>query len=81
MTPIFDSSGIASWAEFCVRFAHSTPQVVSTVGSAARRENLDELLAASRDVQPLPADVVNEIFALHRRWSDEVDVHAEPWTM
>lgn len=81
VAPIFDRSGIASWAEFCMRFAHSTPQVVSTVGSTARRENLDELLAVSQDIQPLPAEVVDELYALQRRWSDEVDVHAEPWTM
>lgn len=81
VAPIFDRAGLASWAEFCMRFAHSTPQVVSTVGSAARRENLDELLRVSADVSPLPTGVVEEIYALQRRWSDEVDVHAEPWTM
>jgi aryl-alcohol dehydrogenase-like predicted oxidoreductase len=81
VAPIFDRSGIGSWAEFCIRFAHSTPQVVSTVGSASRPENLDELLRHSENVRPLPQGIVEEIFALHRRWSDEVDVHAEPWSM
>jgi predicted aldo/keto reductase-like oxidoreductase len=81
VAPIFERSGVASWAEFCLRFAHSTPQVVSTVGSASREENLRELLSFSRDIEPLPQDVVDELFALQRRWSDETDVHAERWSM
>ena len=81
VAPVFDRSGIASWAEFCLRFAHSTPSVVSTVGSSSRLENLEQFLTYSAGVQPLPEDLVEEIFALHRRWSDEVDVHAQPWTM
>ncbi|WP_108252394.1 aldo/keto reductase [Planctomonas deserti] len=81
VAPIFERSGIASWAEFCMRFAHSTPQVVSTVGSASRRRHLDELVEVSHRVEPLHADIVDELFALQRHWSDEVDVHAEPWTM
>ncbi|WP_104168563.1 aldo/keto reductase [Arthrobacter sp. SX1312] len=81
VAPIFERSGIESWAEFCVRFAHSTPQVVSTVGSASREGNLRELLAYSRDITPLPRDIVDELFALHRRWSDETDIHAELWSM
>jgi hypothetical protein len=51
------------------------------VGSASRRENLDELVERSGSIEPLPRDIVDELFALQRRWSDEVDVHAEPWTM
>lgn len=81
VAPVFERSGIESWAEFCIRFAFSTPQVVTTVGSASRQANLDELIRSSRDVEPLPGDLVAEIEALQRRWSDEVDVHAEPWTM
>jgi aryl-alcohol dehydrogenase-like predicted oxidoreductase len=81
VAPVFERSGVGGWAEFCVRFAHSVPGVVSTVGSTSRPEHLRELLAASDDPQPLPGAVVEEIFALHRRWSDEVDSHAEPWTM
>lgn len=81
VAPIFDRSGIDSWAEFCVRFAHSTAQVVSTVGSTARPENLNELVRQSQQVEPLPQDLVEEIFALQRRWSAEVDAHAAPWTM
>lgn len=37
--------------------------------------------AAARPIEPLPAAIVDEISSRHRRWSDQVDVHAEPWTM
>jgi len=81
IAPIFERSGIASWTEFCVRFAHSFPQVRATVGSTARPEHLQEFLTAKEDIQPLPQDIVDEIAALQRRWSDELDVHAEEWSM
>lgn len=81
VAPIFERSGIESWAEFCMRFAHSTPQVVSTVGSASKLANLAELVGCSRRLDPLDSSIVDELFALQRRWSAEVDVHAEPWTM
>jgi aryl-alcohol dehydrogenase-like predicted oxidoreductase len=81
VAPIFDDSGIDSWVEFCLRFAHSTPSVVSTVGSTSRSDNLDQFLRYSADIQPLPRDLVDEIHRLQRRWSDELDVNAEPWTM
>lgn len=81
VAPIFERSGIKSWTEFCVRFAFGFPQVRATVGSTSHKENLDEFLSAVRDVQPLPADIQNEIIKLHHRWSDEVDMHAEQWTM
>ncbi|MGC9393951.1 MAG: hypothetical protein ACP5J4_03770 [Anaerolineae bacterium] len=81
VAPIFERSGIESWTRFCVRFAHSFPQVRATVGSTARLPHLQEFLAAKEDIQPLPQDIVDEIAALQRRWSDEVDVHAEPWSM
>ncbi|WP_375388266.1 aldo/keto reductase [uncultured Amnibacterium sp.] len=82
IAPIFGRSGVGDWAEFCVRFALGLPGVRSTVGSTSRREHLDAYLRLTRAaVPPLPQDVVDEILALHRRWSDETDVHAEPWTM
>ena len=81
VAPIFERSGVESWADFCMRFAHSTPQVVSTVGSASREENLRELVALSGSIEPLPQDIVDELFTLQRRWSDETDIHAEPWSM
>lgn len=83
VAPVFERSGIADWAEFCVRFAFSFPQVVATVGSASRTANLDRLLALTSGpkVEPLPADIVAELATLQSRWSDETDIHATPWTM
>ena len=57
------------------------PQVVATVGSASRPEHLAELLDQSSRVETLDPELVEELFALQRRWSDEVDLHAEPWSM
>lgn len=81
VAPIFEHSGIPSWTEFCVRFAHSFPQVRATVGSTGKLENLAEFLRAAQDIQPLPAEIVTEITRLQARWSDELDIHAEEWTM
>ncbi len=81
IAPIFERSGIESWTAFCVRFAHSFPQVRATVGSTAHLEHLQAFLAAKDDIRPLPQDIVDEIASLQRRWSDELDVHAEPWSM
>jgi predicted aldo/keto reductase-like oxidoreductase len=81
VAPIFERSGIESWTEFCVRFAHSFPQVRATVGSTSRSEHLAEFVRATRDIRPLPEDIMDEIARLHARWSDEVDIHAEQWTM
>ena len=81
IAPIFERSGIQSWTEFCVRFAFSFPQVRATVGSTSRPENLQEFLRAADDIQPLPEDIVHEITRLQYRWSDELDVLAEPWSM
>ncbi len=81
IAPIFERSGIESWTTFCVRFAHSFPQVRATVGATASPRHLQEFLAAKEDIRPLPQDIVDEIAALQRRWSDELDIHAEPWSM
>ena len=81
VAPIFERSGIKSWTEFCVRFAHSFPQVRATVGATSRPENFKEFLLAKDNLQPLPAEIVNEIVKLQCRWSDETDIHAEPWSM
>jgi hypothetical protein len=82
VAPIFDRSGVDSWVEFCVRFALGLPGVRSTVGSTARREHLEAYLEQTAGpIEPLPQDVVDELTALQRRWSDETDIHAEPWTM
>ncbi len=81
VAPVFERSGIKSWTEFCVRFAHSFPLVRTTVGSSARIENLNEYLKAVKNITPLPKDIVDDIIALQYRWSDETDIHAELWSM
>ena len=81
VAPLFERSGLESWADFCLRFVRSTPQVVASVGSTSRPEHLEELLAQSRSTETLDPALVEELTALQRRWSDEVDVRAEPWTM
>lgn len=81
VAPIFERSGIKSWTEFCVRFAHSFPQVRATVGATARLENLNAFLSAKEHIEPLPGDILQEIQALQSRWSDGFDLHAEPWSM
>jgi predicted aldo/keto reductase-like oxidoreductase len=81
VAPIFERSGIESWTEFCVRFAHGFPQVRATVGSTSRLENLKDFLTATEKIEPLAADIQNEIVQLHYRWSEELDVHAELWTL
>ena len=81
VVPIFERSGIESWTEFCVRFAHSFPTVRATVGATSKLENLKEFLSAAENIQPLPADLIEEIVKLHYRWSDELDMKAEHWSM
>lgn len=81
VAPIFERSGIKSWTEFCVRFGHSFSQVRATVGSTSQPERLQEFLDAAKSIQPLPEELVQEISSLQQRWSDEVDMKAEPWTM
>ena len=81
MAPIFERSGAQSWTEFCVRFAHSFPQVRATVGATSRLENLEEFLSAAQHIEPLPKNIRDEITQLQKRWSDELDMKAEIWTM
>jgi len=81
VAPVFEKSGIKSWTEFCVRFAHSFPLVRATVGSTSRVENLEEFLSSARNIQPLPDEIRDEIVRLQYRWSDETDMKAEQWTM
>ena len=81
VAPIFEKSGVRTWTEFCVRFARSFPQVKATVGSTSKIQNLNEFLAAKDNREPLPEGIVREIQELQYRWSDELDIHAEPWTM
>jgi hypothetical protein len=81
VAPIFERSGVPTWTEFCVRFAHSFPLVRATVGATSRLKNLQEFLAATQEIQPLPAEIVVEIARLHYRWSDDLDMQAEIWTL
>lgn len=81
VAPIFERSGIADWSEFCVRFAHSIPGVLATVGATSRLEGLAELLRHAQAPKPLPAGVIEELFALQRKWSADVDVHGQPGSM
>jgi predicted aldo/keto reductase-like oxidoreductase len=81
VAPIFERSGIKSWTEFCVRFAHSFPQVVATVGATSNPERFKEFIDAAKNVKPLPEDIIKEITALQYRWSDELDIKAEQWSM
>lgn len=81
VAPIFERSRVTSWTEFCVRFAHGFSQVRATVGATSHVENLNAFLTATEDIQPLAEEIQNEIMQLQRRWSDEVDMHAEPWSM
>lgn len=81
IAPIFEKSGIENWTEFCIRFVHSYPIVKSTVGSTSRIENLNDFLLFQNNYNPLPENIVEEIESLQQKWSDELDIHAEPWTM
>ena len=81
VAPLFERSGCATWTEFCARFIFGFPQVVTTVGATARAENLQEFLDAVQAVTPLPTDIQMEVEALQRRWAEEHDRHAVPWSM
>lgn len=81
IAPIFERSGIESWTEFCVKFAHSFSQVRATVGATARAEHLQEFLSTTEYIEPLPYDIVDAIVKLHYRWSNEFDMLAQPWSM
>lgn len=81
VAPLFERSGIADWTEFCLRFAFSFPLVRATIGATRDAANLQAYLAAAQQREPLPADLVADLVRLQSRWSDEVDLRAEPWTM
>ena len=81
IAPIFERSGISSWEEFCVRFAFSFPQVRATVGATSRTENLQKFLRSVDKIEPLQSDIRDEVIRLQYRWSDEMDMHAEHWSM
>ncbi|MCF3650288.1 hypothetical protein [Synoicihabitans lomoniglobus] len=83
VAPLFERSGVSDWTEFCVRFALGFKTVAATVGSTSRADNLAAFVHAvsPAEIAPLPADIQADLTALQRRWSDQVDIHAEPWSM
>ena len=81
VAPIFERSGIQSWSEFCIRFAFGFSQVRATAGSTSHLDRLQEFFHAAKNIEPLTSDIQNEIVKLQYRWSDELDMQAEPWTM
>lgn len=81
VAPLYEKSGCKSWPEFCARFAFGFPQVRATVGATSQIENLHAFLNATRNPTPLPPQIQSEITQLQQRWSDETDIHAEPWSM
>lgn len=81
IAPVYTRSGCASWPEFCARFVAGYPFVMATVGATASPAHLDALIAATHSPTPLAPEVHAEIEALQRRWSDEHDRHAAPWSM
>lgn len=81
VAPLFERSGCRTWTEFCVRYVFGFPQVVATVGATSHEENLREFLQAVTSAEPLPQDIQAEVESLQRRWADEHDRHAAPWSM
>ena len=82
VAPIFERAGVASWPEFCIRFAHSFENVCATVGATSHPRRLEELVRVARGpLEPLDAGVVADLAKLQRRWSDAVDVHGTPGSM
>jgi len=81
VAPIFEQSGAASWPEFCVRFAASFDKVLGTVGASSKLSRLEDLLSAAERRTPLPQGTVQSLLALQRRWSEDVDMPSEPWSM
>ena len=80
--PLFERSGCGTWTEFCARFAFGFPQVVTTVGATSRTENLREFLDAVREVRRRCPPTCRRMWSrLQRRWAEEHDRHAEPWSM
>jgi hypothetical protein len=82
VAPIFERSGVQSWPEFCIRFAHSFGSVCASVGSTSKPSRLEELVHIARGpLEPLGAEVVGAVAKLQRRWSEELDVHGTPGSM
>jgi hypothetical protein len=82
VAPVFEASKLASWTEFCLRFALGFETVFASVGATAKLDRLAELVRISQGpLEPLEAGLVAELVKLQRRWSDELDVHGTPGSM
>jgi hypothetical protein len=82
VAPLFERSGVSSWPEFCLRFAHGIDGVCASVGATSRSDRLAELVRlASGPLTPLDAEIRAELEQLQRRWSDSLDVHGTPGSM
>lgn len=82
VAPVFERSGVASWPEFCLRFAHGLDGVCASVGATSRSDRLAELVRlAGAPLAPLDPAIHAELEKLQRGWSDAVDVHGTPGSM
>ncbi len=79
--PLYTNSGCETWTEFCFRFTHGYPNVLATVGSTSRIENLNEFIASAQTESALPVDVRTAVESLQREWWDDHDRFAAPWSM
>jgi aryl-alcohol dehydrogenase-like predicted oxidoreductase len=68
---IYRRSGCKTPLEFRVRYVLSDPQVRTTIGATGNPQHLTDLLKACEEAEPLPADIVNDVHALHRTWFAE----------
>ena len=82
VAPIFESSEIQDWVEFCLRFVFSHPQVIASVGATADTGHFHTLFELSKQrLRPLSAGTLNTLTELQYAWSNDVDIHAPPWSM
>jgi hypothetical protein len=81
IAPIFEASGESDWGRFCMRFAHSHPNLRSTVGATASRDNLSAFVNNSVSPEALPSETLQQIHDLQVQWSEKVDALAEAWSM
>jgi aryl-alcohol dehydrogenase-like predicted oxidoreductase len=49
------------WTSFCMRFAASLPNLVTTIGGTGDLTHLEEFLSAAKEAKPLPAEVMTSI--------------------
>ncbi len=81
VVPLYERSGCSTWTEFAVRYVFGLPQFRATVGATGRKENLAQLFATTATARPLPEEIIEELLAIQRVWSEEHDRHAAPWSM